>query len=231
MRQPMTRHARPCRLRSRASARRAAVPGRSRRRRPVPGIHVFPLRQKDVDGRDICAKTRFALLPGHDEEERQRPQILIDKLGAEFTADPPCQTALPRVTGGKDDGELRGDLEIFGDDLDATARDIGDRAVARQRTRPRLDLRYPSARAPLGLTAIHEHFGPSSLTRHNTPGVAEKRWYLASRTSRNLSIASHFSLPDLCGRDTGRPQQAATGRNGDATTSEIDVIWRPSSVR
>jgi hypothetical protein len=35
----------------------------------VPGIHVFyrPLSQ-DVDGRDICAKTRFALLPGHDGE-------------------------------------------------------------------------------------------------------------------------------------------------------------------
>jgi hypothetical protein len=34
----------------------------------VPGIHIF-LRGKDlkdVDGRDICAKTRFALLPGHD---------------------------------------------------------------------------------------------------------------------------------------------------------------------
>jgi hypothetical protein len=28
----------------------------------VPGIHVLNLREKeDVDGRDICAKTRFAL--------------------------------------------------------------------------------------------------------------------------------------------------------------------------
>ena len=28
----------------------------------VPGIHVLTvLQQKDVDGRDICAKTRFAL--------------------------------------------------------------------------------------------------------------------------------------------------------------------------
>jgi hypothetical protein len=28
----------------------------------VPGIHVFKcLRLKDVDGRDTCAKTRFAL--------------------------------------------------------------------------------------------------------------------------------------------------------------------------
>jgi hypothetical protein len=28
----------------------------------VPGIHVLiPVSEKDVDGRDICAKTRFAL--------------------------------------------------------------------------------------------------------------------------------------------------------------------------
>jgi hypothetical protein len=32
-----------------------------------PGIQVSPLMRNDVDGRDICAKTRFALLPGHDE--------------------------------------------------------------------------------------------------------------------------------------------------------------------
>jgi hypothetical protein len=38
----------------------------------VPGIHVFFLNgvlEQDVDGRDICAKTRFALKPGHDELE------------------------------------------------------------------------------------------------------------------------------------------------------------------
>ena len=34
----------------------------------VPGIHVSNRRRgKDVDGRDIGAKTRFALLPGHDD--------------------------------------------------------------------------------------------------------------------------------------------------------------------
>jgi hypothetical protein len=27
----------------------------------------FLVEAEDVDGRDICAKTRFALLPGHDE--------------------------------------------------------------------------------------------------------------------------------------------------------------------
>jgi hypothetical protein len=34
-----------------------------------PGIHdLLPLLlTEDVDGRVICAKTRFALLPGHDE--------------------------------------------------------------------------------------------------------------------------------------------------------------------
>jgi hypothetical protein len=33
----------------------------------VPGIHVFLSWARDVDGRDICAKPRFALLPGHDD--------------------------------------------------------------------------------------------------------------------------------------------------------------------
>ena len=34
----------------------------------VPGIHVLRIYgEEDVDGRDICAKTRFALLPSHDE--------------------------------------------------------------------------------------------------------------------------------------------------------------------
>jgi hypothetical protein len=33
----------------------------------VPAIHVLlAAALKDVDARDICAKTRFALLPGHD---------------------------------------------------------------------------------------------------------------------------------------------------------------------
>jgi hypothetical protein len=32
-----------------------------------PGIHVLAAATKNVDGRDICTKTRFALLPGHDD--------------------------------------------------------------------------------------------------------------------------------------------------------------------
>jgi len=36
----------------------------------VQAIHVFlPVRAQDVDGRDVCAKTRFALLPGHDDRD------------------------------------------------------------------------------------------------------------------------------------------------------------------
>jgi hypothetical protein len=35
----------------------------------VPAIRVVVVaRKKDVDARDICAKTRFALLRGHDEQ-------------------------------------------------------------------------------------------------------------------------------------------------------------------
>jgi hypothetical protein len=32
----------------------------------MPDIHVFLDKCQGVDSRDICAKTRFALLPGHD---------------------------------------------------------------------------------------------------------------------------------------------------------------------
>jgi hypothetical protein len=32
----------------------------------VPGIHVQLAAKNGVDGRAICAKTRFALLPSHD---------------------------------------------------------------------------------------------------------------------------------------------------------------------
>ena len=35
----------------------------------VPGIPRLG-RKNDVDGRDLCTKTRFALLPGHGELER-----------------------------------------------------------------------------------------------------------------------------------------------------------------
>jgi hypothetical protein len=39
--------------------------------RGCPLLSPPSLSKKDVDGRDICAKTRFALKPGHDENRQQ----------------------------------------------------------------------------------------------------------------------------------------------------------------
>jgi hypothetical protein len=42
--------------------------------------------KKDVDGRDICAETRFALLPGHDgsglERVKKTDQVAGVAMGA-----------------------------------------------------------------------------------------------------------------------------------------------------
>jgi hypothetical protein len=38
---------------------------------------VFYRFAKDVDGRDICAKTRFALKPGHDEKRAQMKSTIM----------------------------------------------------------------------------------------------------------------------------------------------------------
>jgi hypothetical protein len=47
------------------------VPARPKplRRGEGPGIHVVGRARLYVDGRDLCASTRFALLLGHDGEE------------------------------------------------------------------------------------------------------------------------------------------------------------------
>ena len=48
----------------------------------VPGIHVLGYNsKKDVDGRVIVAKTRFALLPGHDGVGALSPRQIEDALG------------------------------------------------------------------------------------------------------------------------------------------------------
>lgn len=53
--------------------------------------------------------------PGHASLEN----ALVDKLSAEFVTDPPCQPALARAAFRQDDGELAGDVEMFGDHLHA----------------------------------------------------------------------------------------------------------------
>jgi hypothetical protein len=85
---------------------------------------------------------------------------LIDELRAEFTADPPGQLALARAAFGQNDGELRGNIDKFGDDLHAAIRYVRDRAVARQRP-PKLDLREPPAQMTFASTTVHQHVDPS----------------------------------------------------------------------
>ena len=85
---------------------------------------------------------------------------LIDEFSAEFVADPPGQPALPRIARGKDDGELRRDVHVFGNDLDAAGRDIRDHAIARKTARPELDLGAPFAVTTFGFPPIYEHAVP-----------------------------------------------------------------------
>jgi hypothetical protein len=80
---------------------------------------------------------------------------LIDELGAEFVTDPPCQPTLAGAALRQYDRKLGRNVDMFGDDLHAAGRYIGDGAVAWQRTRAELDLREISALAAFALTSIH----------------------------------------------------------------------------
>src|SRR5205823_15025813 len=61
---------------------------------------------------------------------------LIDEFGAEFGTNPPCKATLARMVRCENEGEVRGDFQIFGNRLHAAIRYVRDRAVARQRTAP-----------------------------------------------------------------------------------------------
>jgi hypothetical protein len=80
---------------------------------------------------------------------------LIDELGAEFVTDPPCQPTLAGAALRQYDRKLGRNVEMFGDDLHAACRYIGDGAVAWQGTRAELDLGEISALAAFALTSIH----------------------------------------------------------------------------
>jgi hypothetical protein len=124
---------------------------------------------------------------------------LIDELRAEFVTDPPRQPALPRAALRQNDGELRGHLEVLGDDLHPAIRYVRDRAVARQRSGPELDSREPSAHTAFAQSSIRKHVGPSSLADNASPGIASdlqmNRWNRPSGTARNLIDVSDFFLP------------------------------------
>jgi len=57
---------------------------------------------------------------------------MVDELGAEFASDPPCHPAQARPACCEDQRELRGHVEIFGDDPHATVGYVRDGAIARQ---------------------------------------------------------------------------------------------------
>src|ERR1700733_9939432 len=85
---------------------------------------------------------------------------LINELCTEFVADPPCEAALARPAFRHEDGEFVGNVEMLGDDLYTTRGNVGDGAVARQRTRPELDFGEAPAHAAFALASICKHFDP-----------------------------------------------------------------------
>jgi hypothetical protein len=78
----------------------------------------------------------------------------VDELSAEFATDTPRKLALSRAAFRKYDREISGNVDVFGDHLDAAVRNVRDRAVARQRASPELDLREPSTETTFAFTAI-----------------------------------------------------------------------------
>ena len=123
---------------------------------------------------------------------------LVDELSAEFVTDPPCQPALAGVACRQDDGELRGNVGIFGDDLHAAVRHVRNGAVTRQRAGPELDLRDPSADLTFAPSSIRQHIDPlASLvgSLRTQVGLQKNRWNLPSRTARNVSVVFEFFLP------------------------------------
>ena len=85
---------------------------------------------------------------------------LINELCTDFVADPPCEAALARPAFRHEDGEFTGNVEMLGNDLHTTRRNVGDGTVARQRTRPELDFREAPAHAAFALASICKHFDP-----------------------------------------------------------------------
>jgi hypothetical protein len=124
---------------------------------------------------------------------------LIDEFSAQFATDPPRQPALPRAACREYDGEFRGNIEIFGDHLDAAIRHVRDRAVARQRVAPKLDFCSPRAHEAFALSSILQHVDPWPLLDGDSFGVPtvlqENHWNQASAIVRNESVVFKICLP------------------------------------
>lgn len=82
---------------------------------------------------------------------------MVDELGAELASDAPCQPAQARATRCKNQRELLGHIEIFSDNPHAAIRYVRDRAIARQRAGPKLNLGCSMTGATFALSPIRKH--------------------------------------------------------------------------
>jgi hypothetical protein len=80
--------------------------------------------------------------------------MLVDELCSEFATDTPGKTALAGTALGQYDGEIGGDIDVFGDHLHATVGNIRDRTVAWQGAGPELDLGETPAESTFACTTV-----------------------------------------------------------------------------
>src|ERR1700753_4191113 len=93
----------------------------------------------------------------------------------------------------QDDVKSRRFCGILGDDLHAALRHVGDRAVARQRASPKLNLGDPSALLTFASTSIHQHFGPSSPLDNSSSAIP-----LIYKRTVGITLAEQFAIDRLC---------------------------------
>ena len=150
---------------------------------------------------------------------------LIDELGTEFITDTPGQAALPRMIGREDDGELRWNLEIFGDHLHATRRNIRNRAIARQRPRAAQDLCDPPAQATFTLPPIRIHIDSHHrcklVRQHNSGEMFESAYREGSQC--NCCLAIPFTKFIRRMPDTVAPHVAEACREGRRFSSPMKL--------
>ena len=81
---------------------------------------------------------------------------MVDKLSAEFASDAPGQLVQARTARCKNQRKLRRHVEIFSDNPHAI-RYVRDRAIARQRADPELNLCRPLTGATFAFSPIRKH--------------------------------------------------------------------------
>jgi NDP-sugar pyrophosphorylase family protein len=86
--------------------------------------------------------------------------LSIEELRAEFAADPPGEPALTRPALRENHRKFGRNFGIFGDDLHAAIRHVGNHAIARQPAGRKLNFRKASARPTFAAAAIRIHVDP-----------------------------------------------------------------------